>query len=58
MDGFVVRKRTAEDDENIEKCTKIQNKSNYYLFLIFIIYIIMSIIISFYNLLLFVFNFE
>jgi len=31
MDRFVVRKRTAEDDGNIEKCTKIQNKSNYYL---------------------------
>ena len=39
MDRFVVRKRTAEDDGNIEKCTKIQNKSNYYLFFIFIIYL-------------------
>lgn len=58
MDRFIIRKRTSEDDGNNEKCTKIQNKSNNYLFFIFIIYIILSIIISFYNLLLFVFNFE
>ena len=39
MDRFVIRKKTAEDDGIIEKCTKIQNKSNYYLFFIFIIYL-------------------
>lgn len=37
MDRFVVKKITAENDRNIEKCTKIQNKSIYYSFLIFII---------------------
>jgi hypothetical protein len=49
MGRFVVKKITAEDDENVEKCAKIQNKSNYYKFLIFIVYIILNIIMSFYK---------
>lgn len=62
MGRYIIRKRTAEDDGNIEKCTQkcIQNKSNYYLFFIFIIYLyyIEYYHQCLYNLLLFVFSFE